>query len=123
VARVQGPWEIELYIPEDNLGHVREGLHRSPDGTVTVDVLLTSRPDQVFRARLAKSGLGGETLVRNNAVVVPARVEIIDTELLGQLDTLPVGVELRARIHCGNRPLGYVLFCDLMEFFFEHVWF
>jgi multidrug efflux pump subunit AcrA (membrane-fusion protein) len=123
VARVQGTWEIELYIPEANVGHVREGLRHSPDGTVPVDVLLNSQPDRIRKAVLARDGLGGESVVRNGVVVVPARVRIVDPELLAQLETMPVGVELRAKIDCGNRALGYVLFCDLMEFFFEHVWF
>jgi multidrug efflux pump subunit AcrA (membrane-fusion protein) len=123
VARVQGAWEIELYLPEGNVGHVREGLARSADGTLEVDVLLSSRPDSVSKARLSRDGLGGEAVVKSGAVVVPARCSITDPELLRELETMPVGVELRAKVHCGRRSLGYVLFCDLLEFVYEHVWF
>jgi multidrug efflux pump subunit AcrA (membrane-fusion protein) len=123
VANVKGGWAVELYIPEDSVGHVLEGLRQSPDGSVEVDVLLASRPDRVWKGRLTRAGLGGETQVKNNAVVVPARVEIVDLDLISQLETMPVGVELRAKVNCGSRPLGYVLLCDLLEFLYEHVWF
>jgi multidrug efflux pump subunit AcrA (membrane-fusion protein) len=123
IARVRGPWEVELNIPEGHLGPIREGLRRAPGGFLEVDLLLTSHPNQTFRGRLDADGLGGETVVKDNNVVLPARVRITDRDLLAQLKTLPVGVEVRAKVHCGYRALGYVWFFDLLEFFYEHVWF
>jgi multidrug efflux pump subunit AcrA (membrane-fusion protein) len=123
VARVQGPWEIELHIPEGHVGAIREGLERAPQGGLEVHLLLASQPHRTFRGRLTRDGLGGETAVKNNAVVLPARVQITDRDLLTQLDGMPVGVEVRAKVHCGPRAAGYVWFFDLWEFFFEHVLF
>jgi hypothetical protein len=28
---------------------------------------------------------------------------------------------VRTKVHCGSRPIGYVWFFELWEFFFEHV--
>jgi multidrug efflux pump subunit AcrA (membrane-fusion protein) len=123
VARVQGPWEVELYVPEDRVGAVRDGLAASPRGELTVQLLLASHPHRVFRGTLGRDGLGGETTVRNGAVVLPARVRVTDRDLLTQLEGMPVGVEVRAKIDCGRHPVGYVWFADLWEFVCEHVLF
>ena len=56
-----------------------------------------SHPHRTFRAQLNRDGLGGETAIRNNAVVLPARVQIVDRDLLTQLEGMPVGVELGTR--------------------------
>jgi multidrug efflux pump subunit AcrA (membrane-fusion protein) len=122
VAQPRGPWEVELHVPEGDVGQVREGLHRG-GGAVEVDLLLSSEPTHSYKGRLRREGLGGEATVKNNVPGVPARVEIVDPDLLGQLESLPVGVEVRARIHCGERSVGYVWFHDLLEFFYDHVLF
>jgi biotin carboxyl carrier protein len=123
VARVQGAWEVELLIPEGHLAPIREGLQRSADGTLEVRLLLTSQPLKDYRGTLRRNGLGGETILKDNVAVLPARVEITDPELVTQLSRMPVGLEVRARIHCGNRALGYVWFSDLIEFLYEHLLF
>src|SRR5262249_48634959 len=89
VARVQGPWEIELFIPEERVGPVREGLAARAE--LDVQLLLASHPHRTFRGVLARDGLGGETTVRDNAVVLPARVRLTDRDLLTQLEGMPVG--------------------------------
>jgi biotin carboxyl carrier protein len=123
VARVQGPWEVELFLPEERVGPVREGLAAAERGELDVQLLLASHPHRTFRGVLGRDGLGGETTVRDGAVVLPARVRLTDRDLLTQLDGMPVGVEVRAKIDCGRRPVGYVWFADLWEFVCEHVLF
>lgn len=56
----------------------------------------------------------------DNAVVLPARVQIEDEDLLKQLETLPVGLEVRCKVHCGPRSIGAVWFHELWEFLYEH---
>jgi len=123
IARVDGPWEIELLIPEARLAPLRDGLQRAPDGELIVDLLLASHPLRTFQGKLCQGGLGGETVVKDNAVVLPVRVQVADADLAAQLRSLPVGLEVRARIHCGTRSLGRVWFGDLVEFFYDHLWF
>jgi len=122
VAQVEGPWEVELNIPEGSVGHIREGLRRNSQG-LEVSLLLTCRPNRSYTGILTRQGLGGETLVKDGATVLPVRVQITDPELLACLTELPVGAEVRAKVNCGARALGYVWCCDLVEFFYEHVWF
>jgi biotin carboxyl carrier protein len=123
IARVQGPWEIELNIPEAALAPIREGLRQSADGSLEVNLLLASQPLRTFKGRLRWDGLGGETTVKDNAVVLPAHVEIADPDLAAQLASLPVGLEVRARVDCGLRPVGTVWFGDLIEFIYERLLF
>ena len=122
VAQCQGPWEIELEIPEGHTGAIREALFRSREG-VEVDLLLTSQPQRTYRGRLHRDDLGGETTIKDGAVVLPARVRVSDPDLVSQLERMPVGVEVRAKVHCGRHAVGYVWFFDLVEFFCEHVLF
>jgi multidrug efflux pump subunit AcrA (membrane-fusion protein) len=123
IARVQGPWEIELNLPESALAPIREGLRRAPDGALEVHLLLASQPLRTYQGRLRWDGLGGETTVKDNAVVLPTRIEIVDPALREQLASLPVGLEVRAKIYCGQRPVGEVWFGDLLEFFYERLLF
>jgi biotin carboxyl carrier protein len=123
VAQFQGSWEIELLVPEQHIGQIRKGLSASAAEALDVDLLLTSHPNRVYRGTLRKGNLGGETTLKDNKVVLPCWVQITDPELVAQLDAMPLGVEVRAKVHCGERSLGYVWFGGLLEFFYEHVWF
>jgi multidrug efflux pump subunit AcrA (membrane-fusion protein) len=123
VAAAEGPWEVELLLPEGSLGPIREALRAAPDEAVDVDLLLMSQPHRTYKGKLYRDGLGGETTVKDGAVVLPARVRLTDPELIDQLETLPVGVEVRAKVHCGRHAVGYVWFFDLWEFLYEHVLF
>jgi biotin carboxyl carrier protein len=121
IAGVKGTWEIELLIPERNVGPIREGLLAGQADFAEVDLLLASQPHRTYKGRLYKDGLGGETKVLDNAVVLPARVRIVDEELIQQIENMPVGLEVRSKVHCGPHSIGAVWFHELWEFFYEHV--
>jgi hypothetical protein len=48
--------------------------------------------------------------------------EIFATTDRSQLPVVRVGAEVRAKIHCGRRSLGYVLFGDVIEFVRQRLW-
>ncbi len=122
VANLEGDWEIEMWIPEAQVGHVRAGLAKAKEGYLSVDILLASHPNRTYKGRLYADGLAGEVALRENEPGLMARVEIVDIPR-AELDTMPVGAEVKARIRCGNRAIGYVWFHELWEFFYEHVLF
>ena len=33
-----------------------------------------------------------------------------------------IGADVRAKIHCGEKSLGYVLFGDVIEFLYQRFW-
>ena len=112
-----------MFLPEGRVGAVRQGFDRAVDGALDVQLLLTSHPHRTYHGRLTRAGLGGETTVKDGAVVLPARVSLTDRDLLTQLEGMPVGVEVRAKVNCGARAAGYVWFSDLWEFLYEHLFF
>ncbi len=118
VAATDGPWEVELFLPEREAGAIRAAL-AADDGQLPVDLLLSSDPQRTYAGKLCLHDLGGETIVRDNKVVLPVRVEITDRALLTQLERMPVGVEVRAKINCGHASLGYVWFGEIWEFIYE----
>ena len=83
--------------------------------------MLASQPHRTYKGHLYKDGLGGETKVVDNAVVLPTRVRIVDDDLIQQVENMPVGLEVRSKVHCGQRSAGAVWFHELWEFFYEHV--
>jgi biotin carboxyl carrier protein len=119
LAAVTGPWEVELFIPERDAGLLREALVREPSGELVVDLLVTNDPHRVYSGKIRRGALGGETVTQNDKVVLPAHVTIEDRALLQQLEQMPVGVEVRARIHCGHAPAGYVWFNEIWTFLYE----
>lgn len=123
VAQVRGEWEVLLALPEVSLAPVREGLAAAGETGLEVDLLLQSHPHRTLKGRLMRDGLGGETTTRDQATVLPVRVRLDDDDLRQQLDELPVGVEVRARVHCGPRPVGYVWFHEVWDFVYEHLLF
>lgn len=119
LAETDGPWEIELFIPEREATLLRQTLTRSGGADLDVDVLVSNDPQRVYKGKLSGGALGGETTIRNDKVVLPARVAIADRGLLGQLERMPVGVEVHARIHCGHAAAGYVWFNEIWTFLYE----
>jgi len=121
VADTEGDWEIVIQIPEAHVGHIRDALHQlQPGQALDVDILLASHPDRTYKGRLYPEGLAGEAVVLNNQTVLEARVEI-STIPRHELDTMLVGAEAKVKVRCGLRPVGYVLFYELWEFFYERV--
>ena len=100
------------------MGRVRRRSRAALD-TIDVDLLLASDPTRVYRGKLNAHALAGETIVRNDKIVLPARVTITDQMLVSQLETMPVGVEVHARIQCGNACAGYVWFDEIWNFLYE----
>ena len=124
IADPQGPWELLLRIPEAHVGHIRDALNKlkKPSEYLGVDLMLSSHPDRTYKGRLYASGLAGEATVHSNETMLEARVELENVPP-EELVNMPVGTETKAMIRCGPAPVGYVLFYELWEFFYERVWF
>jgi hypothetical protein len=135
---VDGPWRVEMKIPQRNIGHitsafVHEGRYKTDskgDKYLDVDVLMTARPDTSFPGRLYEKDMAREA--------VPNRDDHNQSEPIMQayvrvnLDDIPVeqhvprelfiaGQEVHTKIRCGDRALGYSLFHGVWEWFYEKV--
>lgn len=135
VGDKNGPWELELKIPQKHINQVLRAFDESsPDPKLVVDLLVTSHPTVVFKGMLAKSRIAGEATPNKDdhnetSPVVIAYVSLDDPEIPEEFrlhkELLVTGVEVRAKVRCGNRAMGYSLFYGLWEFLYEKVvfWF
>lgn len=109
IANQEGPWELELQLPEKRVGKLSQAL-ANRDEALTVEFTLSTHPDQQFHGEVVQidpiaevSGEEGNT--------VRVRVAINKDEL----PELHSDTTVTAQIQCGKRPLGYVLFVDVFE--------
>ncbi len=131
-------WEAELEVPESKMGHVQRQLNRlkedDPNAELEVTFILATHPDRADKitghvTKIQPSAeVNGE---KGNAVRMTVA---FDQSELGKLldgpaadsptpeaiedlkQHLKVGADLKAKIHCGREPIGYVWFHELWEF-------
>lgn len=110
-----GDWEVEVRVPEDRFGHVAERLGNEADGTTKPKLMITfvlaTDPGHEYEGEVVESHLAAEPHGdEGNVVVVRAK---IDKSKLAQLHP---GADVRVRVECGSRSLGYVLLHDVWNF-------
>lgn len=117
VADVAGPWELELQVPEDGIGHLLAAQEeQGPALRVTYRPAADARIDRTAELRevhFAAEVRGEE----GNTVLAKAA-------LTG--DPLPLlrpGAEATAKVYCGTRALGYVWLHDAVDFVRTKIWF
>jgi hypothetical protein len=130
-----GPWEIELNIPQKHIGQVlkafeaqkRKGIAR---GVLDVDFLLRSDPTRVFKGKLFADKVAPEANPNKEegteAEPIVLAIVAIDDKTIAQTDRLPHELllshaEVHAKIRCGDKPMYYSLFYGVWEFFYEKV--
>lgn len=123
-------WEIELKIPQKHIGHILAAYDALETDELDVDFLLVSQPTQVFRGKLPRHKIASQATpdrTDNNEAqsVVLAQVRLtgegIDPTQRVPAHLLLAGTEAHARIHCGQRAMGYSLFYGVWEFFYENI--
>lgn len=111
-----GPWQLELDVDQHRSGHMLRAQAESKE-PLPIEFLQVTSPEQTYHASLKDVGTRVVAADANRSVV----------ELLGTLDdnqplTRRIGAEVRARIHCGRKSVGQVLFGDVIEFVQKYLW-
>jgi hypothetical protein len=109
VADLAGPWHLELRIPERRLLHLAEA-RRDSGGPLDVSFALATNPAQVLQGTLDR--VGGRTEITETEGAVVLAAASIDSE---EIPERVPGASVVARIHCGQRALGYVWLHDLID--------
>ena len=118
VAKLDGPWTLEMQIPEREYAHVRAAL--AARGELPVVVSLPNRPDAPVIATLTPDNLSTAAEPdRAGTIIVSATVEIPRREHAG----FRPGLSAAVRIDCGTRSLGFVWFHGIWEWFQRNVLF
>jgi hypothetical protein len=130
-----GPWELEVKIPQKHIGQVLqafERLHRQgvQNPELDVDFLLRTDPTRKFKGKLSRDKIAGEANPNrddNNesepVVVAYVRLDddTIDADHRVPPELLLSGTEVRVKIYCGNHRMGYSLFYGVWEFLYDKV--
>jgi hypothetical protein len=125
-----GPWEIELKIPQKHIGQVLYAFERLRTDVLDVDFLVRTDPTRKFKGKLFLDKIAGEATPsrddnNESEPVVLAYVNIdeksIDPAYRLPPELLLSGTEVRAKVLCGNHKMGYSLFYGVWEFLYEKV--
>ena len=120
VADDNGPWVLEVKMPEDKMGHVRRAARKLAAGErLTVQYILATEPEVRYRGWVKEIGARTE-LIPDEGAVTLITVELDPNDLPPEVVRRP-GAEVRARIECGKRAVGYVWFHQLIEFFYARI--
>lgn len=116
VADTAGPWELELQVPEDGIGHVLTA-QEAQGPALEVSYRAAAEPRNDRRAALCEVHYAAEIRgEEGNTVLAKAT-------LAGELPPLRPGAEATAKIYCGRRALGYVWLHDAVDFVRTKIWF
>jgi|GEM_PF-2989341 len=116
IMNQSGPWQLELKVDESRLDHlIQAQSHQQP--RLSVEYVLVTAPDVHHTAELREVATRA-SMAEDDRLVVRL---IADPQGNGPVEHR-IGAEVRARIACGAKPLGYVLFGDVIEFVQRYVW-
>jgi hypothetical protein len=115
VAQMDGPWVLELLLPDKRVGHLRTASQDSPLG-LPVSFILATNPGERLNGSVKTVGRSMVT-DEDLGLCLPVTVDLEESDIPRPRP----GAKVIARIHCGRRPLGYVWFHQVLEFFQTHV--
>lgn len=115
VADPHGSWHLELLVPEHRIGHLDHA--RATDGDVLVTYMLANEPSRLRTGRLIDVQQLAQPRGEENIVLVQVEVDSADVPAEPR-----IGITASAKIDCGKRVLGYVLFHDVWDFI-RRIWF
>jgi len=109
VADREGPWVLELRVPDDRIAHVLAAQKEIGEDR-DVSFVLATDPGLKLKGKIERVGMRTE-VAESEDVFVLVTVSV-DREQIPE----PVpGATVSAKIDCGRRPIGYVWLHDLIE--------
>ena len=104
-------WELELQMPERRLAHLFRAIKDS-DEDLKVTFALVSNPGTEYTGKLISVDRKLDVYSDDgNAALV--RVAFENAEIAEEL--LRTETRVTAKVHCGDRSIGYVIFHELIE--------
>ena len=121
IADKTGPWELEVKMPDDRMGHVNRAVAsaREDGRELQVDYILATDPGtrhvgtvRAIHEQAESSTSAGMRGEDGNTVLVRVTIDPSRHEK----EELGVGATVTARIACGTMSFGYVWFHDVIAF-------
>jgi hypothetical protein len=122
IADLAEPWKLELLMPEKRIGHVLKYQKKLEETNqkLQVDFVFASRPNERHLGEVVSIHERAEVRGQDGNTVL-IRVNLKNPEDLPE-DLRP-GISVTAKIHCGKKPAGYVLFYQAVEYLQKTVFF
>ena len=112
-----GDWQLEIDVSESRMGHVLAACGDANETSRPVEFVLATVPERTFAGTLRE--------LATRSRVTPDQQSVVTVHVALDTDQLPhrrIGAEVQAKIDCGSRSLGYVLFGDVVEFIQRRLW-
>jgi hypothetical protein len=145
-------WLLRVKMPEHRIGYVlaaaRRKARENPDEPLGAVYILASYPERKLRGHVTRIFTAAEMDQDDKEHVVPIYVvpdgvesfRVIEEPIAGDPNARQVkalvmtledgtrlllspGAEVRVKIECGKRSLGFVMLRELIEFFYEAILF
>lgn len=112
-----GDWQLELEVEEHRIGHILDAQRELKRKKLDVEFVLATDSESPVKGKLAKID------TRTNSSSELGGIIIATATIEEELPRTPrIGAEVRAKISCGEKSLGYVLFGDVVEFVQKYFW-
>lgn len=121
VADPAGPWQLEVQMPEKNMGHIVKAQQTIKED-LDVEYILATDPGTRRLGTVKEVHRSAEVQgEKQNSVLFKVG---IDTETLrAELPELRPGAAVRARVRCGKRAIGYVWLHDAIAYLQSRIFF
>ena len=118
VADPEGPWQLELRMPEDRMGYIVQAQNELGKD-LDAEFILATDPDFEMVGKIKEIHLGAEVRGdEGNTVLIKVQIDKND------LPHHPrAGATVTAKVRCGHRSIGYVWFHDLLAFIHSKILF
>ncbi|QDU82107.1 HlyD family secretion protein [Polystyrenella longa] len=117
VINENGPWHLEIEVEEDRYGHLVQAQKELNTETLPVEFILATTPESTYEGEVQEIATRANTSSENTNIL-QVNIKIDESAL----PTVRMGSEVRVKINCGKKSLGYVLFGDVVEFLRKYLW-
>jgi multidrug efflux pump subunit AcrA (membrane-fusion protein) len=117
VMDASGPWELRLDLPAQRAGDLLQSQSASGESRSTVSFKLAAQPQHSLTGILRRIG-SRTTVDADSELVVPLEVDVAVSDIPSPV----AGAEVLAQVDCGYKPLWFVLFGDVVNFFRRLWW-
>lgn len=118
IAELDGPWVLELHVPDRHVGHVFAAQGAEP---LEVEFILATDPETTYTGHIERVAESTDQHEQHGPSVLVT--VSLDERTKQQLAGRRPGATVIGRIACGQRSLGYTWFHDLIDAVYTWVWF
>lgn len=123
IADPTSRWELEIYVPEAKMGHIVEYMQKrraeDPEAKLEVTFILATHSAVRLEGHIVQIDTSAE-VQGESGNTIRMKVSFPQEDLKKLVDNpaleLKVGADVKAKVLCGERAVGFVLFSDLFDF-------